>query len=291
MHDLFNKSIPLSSGFAPGIKNPLDSRLSVQTITERDDIVVSNVGYLGMIVFVIDEGKHYKLVDEALNKWEEFGTGSGSVDLTDYQKIEDNSLTTTAKKIPDAINELDGEIGVLDDLKTSNKTSIIESVNELFDDKVNTSDIVDNLTSTDTDKPLSANQGKVLKDEIGDLTNLDTTDKTSVINAVNELFNDKVNSADVVDNLTSTDTDKPLSANQGKVLRDEVGTLTNLATDDQTSLVDAVNEVDGNIGNLTNLQTSVQTSLVDSINEIDDNIGDLTQLKTIAAEETLPTVD
>lgn len=29
-------------------------------------------------------------------------------------------------------------------------------------------DIKDNLTSTDTDKPLSAKQGKVLKDLIGD---------------------------------------------------------------------------------------------------------------------------
>ena len=32
--------------------------------------------------------------------------------------------------------------------------------------KVNKTDIIDNLTSTDTDKPLSANQGKVLKDEV-----------------------------------------------------------------------------------------------------------------------------
>lgn len=32
--------------------------------------------------------------------------------------------------------------------------------------KVDKTSIVDNLTSTDTDKPLSANQGKVLKDEV-----------------------------------------------------------------------------------------------------------------------------
>ena len=34
------------------------------------------------------------------------------------------------------------------------------------DNKVDKTDIVDNLTSTDTDKPLSANQGKVLKGEV-----------------------------------------------------------------------------------------------------------------------------
>ena len=36
--------------------------------------------------------------------------------------------------------------------------------------KVNTSDIKDNLTSTDTDKPLSAAQGKALKEALDDIT-------------------------------------------------------------------------------------------------------------------------
>ena len=46
--------------------------------------------------------------------------------------------------------------------------------------------VVDNLTSTSTKTPLSANQGKVLKDSIGDLTNLTTTDKTNLVAAINE---------------------------------------------------------------------------------------------------------
>ena len=41
--------------------------------------------------------------------------------------------------------------------------------------KVHKTDIVDNLTSTDTDKPLSANQGKVLKDGKIDKTSITTT--------------------------------------------------------------------------------------------------------------------
>ena len=52
------------------------------------------------------------------------------------------------------------------------------ALNTLLGAKVNTSDIVDNLTSTDTDKPLSAKQGKVLKDLI---TNFDTSDKDLTI--------------------------------------------------------------------------------------------------------------
>jgi len=77
--------------------------------------------------------------------------------------------------------------------------------------KIDKTSIVDDLTSTDATKVLSANQGKVLNDI-------------------------KVNVSDIVDSLVSTDTAKPLSANQGKVLRDSTytkqesdTTITNLA--------------------------------------------------------------
>lgn len=48
--------------------------------------------------------------------------------------------------------------------------------------------VTNNLISTSTTAALSANQGKVLNDKIGgDLSNLTTTDKTSLINAINEV--------------------------------------------------------------------------------------------------------
>ena len=52
---------------------------------------------------------------------------------------------------------------------------------------VQTSDVVDNLTSTETTHPLSAKQGKVLKDDIGDLTGLETENKDNTVDAINEL--------------------------------------------------------------------------------------------------------
>ena len=58
-------------------------------------------------------------------------------------------------------------------------------------------DVVDNLTSTATDKPLSANQGRVLNENI----------------------------PAVDDNLTSTSTTHALSANQGRVLNEKIKTL------------------------------------------------------------------
>ena len=65
---------------------------------------------------------------------------------------------------------------------------------------LSTGGIVDNLTTSDATKPLSAKQGKVLKDaqdtqeaeltalgqEVGELDDLTTTDKTSIVAAINE---------------------------------------------------------------------------------------------------------
>lgn len=59
--------------------------------------------------------------------------------------------------------------------------------------------VVNNLTTSDTDKPLSAAQGK-------------------------ELDEKKLNKTDVANNLNTTDTGKALSAYQGKVLKDEINT-------------------------------------------------------------------
>ena len=62
------------------------------------------------------------------------------------------------------------------------------------------SDIKNNLTSTDTDKPLSAAQGKELKRQIDEIDS---------------------SSANVIDTLTSTDSTSALSANQGRMLDDK----------------------------------------------------------------------
>lgn len=65
---------------------------------------------------------------------------------------------------------------------------------------ITTASIVDNLTSTDTDKALSANQGKVLK----------------------TLADAKVATASIVNNLTAGGVAVPLSAEQGKTLAGRV---------------------------------------------------------------------
>ena len=59
------------------------------------------------------------------------------------------------------------------------------------DKKLNKTDIIDNLTSTDTDKPLSANQGKVLKDEVDLKANdSDVVKKTDIVTTIDSASTD-----------------------------------------------------------------------------------------------------
>lgn len=55
---------------------------------------------------------------------------------------------------------------------------------------VHTTIVIDSLTSTKATFSLSANQGKVLADRIGNLSTLTTTAKTSAVAAINELDSD-----------------------------------------------------------------------------------------------------
>ena len=79
-----------------------------------------------------------------------------------------------------------------DFLKKTDATSAYATITTV-DGKVDKADIVDNLTSTDTNKPLSANQGKVLKDEVDKKAEIDDTQSSIAT----------VYSSDKVDKITS----------------------------------------------------------------------------------------
>lgn len=80
-------------------------------------------------------------------------------------------------------------------------------------------------------------------------------------------------------------------------VRTDMGDLADLTTTDQTSLVNAINEVDANtdanttnMGDLADLITTDQTSLVDAINEVKtdvgNNAGDITNIQNIIGDMT-----
>ena len=73
------------------------------------------------------------------------------------------------------------------------------------------SDVIDDLVSVNTDKPLSANQGKNINDKT-----IGNTRSGTVLSGSNKVLD----VAAIINTLLSTVTDKPLSAAQGKVLKD-----------------------------------------------------------------------
>ena len=77
----------------------------------------------------------------------------------------------------------------------------------------------------------------------GSLSNLETSTKTNLVSAINEV-NTKAN---------------------------EIGTLSNLETTDKTDVVSAINEVDGKIGDLDDLTTVVKTDVVSAINSLNND--------------------
>ena len=100
-----------------------------------------------------------------------------TADLVDKTK---DVINTLSYPIPDSDLAKVPNLAVLKQINTE----VINALNG----KVNTTDIVDNLTSTDTDKPLSANQGKVLKGELNKKAEIDDTqasaDKTYSSNKI-----------------------------------------------------------------------------------------------------------
>ena len=64
----YNNAINTSAGFKYNANSPLDDRLVVETYTDLNTL--NSYSYEGIIVYVIDENRHYKYNGEA---WQEFG--------------------------------------------------------------------------------------------------------------------------------------------------------------------------------------------------------------------------
>lgn len=142
------------------------------------------------------------------------------------------------------------------------------------------------------------------KEETGDITQLTTTDKTSLVKASNEIkstldthkndtvshvtstdktnWNGKADASKVGDitQLTSADKTSTVAAINESLL--QIGILTSLTTTQKTNLVGAVNELDSEVGTLSSLTTTAKTTVVSAVNELDGEIGTLTGLTTSA---------
>ena len=132
-----------------------------------------------------------------------------------------------------------------------------------------------------------------VEDICGHIETLNTTDKSNLVAAINEVLATLISTAGDLNSLTTTDKSNLVAAINEVIttfdaavldIQTDMGDLATLATTDKLSLVNAINEVlsdlasaistiDGVTGDLANLTTTDKTSLVNAINEV---LGDLT---------------
>lgn len=115
--------------------------------------------------------------------------------ITNYNEKVHN-LEVESQNQANAIESLEGKLDSFDDATLESIQEVVDYVNEnkeLIDsittNKVNVSDVVDNLLSTEPSKPLSANQGRVLdekKENKGEITITDGNQKRLFIGTTKE---------------------------------------------------------------------------------------------------------
>ena len=258
MSDLFDKGIKLSSGFSLGAKSPLDTREVVEDISERDALITSNIAYEGMIVYVKTEKKHYKLVDLTTPKWEELGSGSGG-DLSDYQKIDEDTLTTNDKTSPGAINELDAEIGNATHYeKDDTNTGLIVVADGTLTDnttEIEEKDVLGIATVGEYVKLVNATGiNKILEDTDDRLDKIETVKnadfKQAIIDEILDGVQPKYVTQAEYDSLSDVDKNNPkieYHITDAPIVEYQLKTDDDLTTTDKTT-TGAINELDAEIG-------------------------------------------
>lgn len=167
--------------------------------------------------------------------------------LIEGSNIEQASVEALTKGYTDtACNALYIYIGALTDLNTTDKSSIVNAINEVL---------------TDLGSLISA---------VGTLSDLNTSDKTSIVNAINSLLSDISTTIGALTDLNTSDKTSIVNAINSLLsdISTTIGALTDLNTTDKSSIVNAINELLTDIGDLTALNTTDKSSVVNAINEV-----------------------
>ena len=145
-------------------------------------------------------------------------------------------------------------------VSTANSTSYnsLDARLEADEVKINNAiihdEIQDNLTSTNVNAPLSANQGRILKTIIGAAYDVNNTVATGIINAENNAKNhadtNKVDKTDIYNGVDyTTDDQKVLDARVGKTLQDQIDTISSGLNTADTGLVARIAALETEVDN------------------------------------------
>ena len=131
----------------------------------------------------------------------------------------------------------------------------------------------------------SIEQAQTFADNTGDVSNLNTVNKSSIVGAINELVS---NEGDITNLNTANKTSLVAAVNE---LKGNEGNITGLNTSNKESIVDAVNELVSNIGSITTLETTNKSSIISAVNEVVSSIGNTSGLSTTNKDSIVSAVN
>ena len=198
--------------------------------------------------------------------------------LTEHQSLADYATKT---ELNTQKTDLETAISNTETTLRGEITQAASNANSYTDTKVSRENLVSTIGNASTTlEGLLTSEDKRRLDALYAVLG-ETTDEDSFVNTINEILaifnnypegvdlvsalNGKLNVSDVVNNLTSEETSKPLSAKQGKVLSGAIATEEERATGRE-------NEVEAKITTETNRATGVEATLQSSINTLSSEI-------------------
>ena len=287
MEKYYNSSIKISTGFGMGSRQPLDARTICATKDDMNSIPETRL-YEGFVCYCEDVKKYFKY------------DGSQFIELS-VEKVIDN-LTSTSTDIGLSANQGRVLKGLLDDLSVALKAletqvggndsqykELFEKINSSIE-TINTS--ITNLQNKDTELSnlITALQkvDTTIQESISSLKELHTQDVT--------LLNNKDTAQDKeIENLKTKDKELQTSISdlQGDVttsaatIQESISSLTELHTQDVTSLKNKDTAQDKEIENLKAKDKELQTSISDLQDDVTTGVASSGKVKVDETDKTI----
>ncbi|MCM1234798.1 MAG: hypothetical protein NC489_32245, partial [Ruminococcus flavefaciens] len=204
--------------------------------------------------------------------------------ILDHIVNEDNPHKVTAEQLN--LGNVDNTADIDKPVSTSQQTAINLSTSNHNTSTTSHSDMRDLISDLTTKLNALADSDDTTLDQLSEIVAYIKNNKS----LIDGITTSKVNVSDIIDNLTSNNTNKPLSAKQGKVLKDLIDTLT-------TTVDSKVDKVSGK-GLSTNDYTTAEKNKLAGIAtgaevnvQVDWNVTDTTSDAYIKNKPTIPTVN
>lgn len=268
----FGKGITVASGFDLGAKSPLDSRLTVKTIDERDAHVTGNRAYEGMLVYVEADKKTYQLVD---NKWEEFGFNEekfqdGILPITQKNDEQDERLDTLEGLVLGGEGE--GIEAIISDV-AQNKADIAELQSDVAT-KASQTDLTEGLQSVN-DK-IDAVEGKV-DTNTGAIADLNSNLQSEVERAKKAEEAIKTELTEAIEDVNGANT--ALEARVSEAERDITKNAEDLAQEISNRDA-AISAVNSKISDLDSAYKNADTTINNRLNALEEATADLEEIRS-----------